>query len=448
MYIQLKFIFLETVPNPGFHGDNIVDLESGIVPDHQNDNNPNFEFEAGTNHHDNSVINLVYEGNPNQVDNLVDLESPATLNHRDTTVDLSSHASSSHANLEPDSNEVNLVLSDDIKTIKVHRLRLKEDMINGFKQIMENDKIKFTIIDPRGEEESGVGIGVDRDLYTSFWMEVADSLCIGTSERVPFIRHDLYFEEWESIGKILKHGYTKTGYFPIFLAKAFVTYCLFGDTPLSNDLLMESFLNFVSPMDASLLKEALKTTNQGIYKDEDFIDLLDRYNCRSSVNPLNVYGVVLELAQQEIIQKPFIMVCSWAKTLQCLKEYEEFSSIYFLKNFYDAVTPSTKKVIKLFVADPKTEGQRCCYKYLLQYVRGLDNTDLVKLLRFLTGSDIILCRKIDVSFVEMGENAARRPIAHTCSPLLELPYSYRNFCELREEFQNILRVDSWGTDFT
>ena len=42
-------------------------------------------------------------------------------------------------------------------------------------------------------------------------------------------------------------------------------------------------------MEKALLQEVLKTTNADIYEDEDFLELLDRFNCRSRVHPLNVY---------------------------------------------------------------------------------------------------------------------------------------------------------------
>ena len=91
----------------------------------------------------------------------------------------------------------------------------------------------------------------------------------------------------ESIGRILRRGFVEANYFPIILSKAFVIYCLFGT--VSNDLLVESFLNFVSSTEEVLLQEASKTTNADIYEDEDFLELLDRFNCRSRVHPLNVY---------------------------------------------------------------------------------------------------------------------------------------------------------------
>ena len=44
------------------------------------------------------------------------------------------------------------------------------------------------------------------------------------------------------------------------------------------------------------------------------------------------------------------------------------------------------------------------------------------------------------------EGLARRPIIHTCAPMLELPNSYRNVCELREEFTSVMNAGDTETD--
>ena len=70
--------------------------------------------------------------------------------------------------------------------------------------------IEYVFIDARGKEEVGRGDGVARDIYSSFWIDVSNSLFIGEKERVPFVRHDLYKREWEAIGKILAKGFIMT----------------------------------------------------------------------------------------------------------------------------------------------------------------------------------------------------------------------------------------------
>ena len=79
------------------------------------------------------------------------------------------------------------------------------------------DEIIYTIIDPQGNVESGVGSGVSRDVYSLYWVKVSDSYLIGTDQRAPFFRHDLHIPEWEAIGWILIKRYLDFRYFLIEL---------------------------------------------------------------------------------------------------------------------------------------------------------------------------------------------------------------------------------------
>ena len=67
--------------------------------------------------------------------------------------------------------------------------------------------------------------------------------------------------------------------------------------------------------------------------------------------------------------------------------------------------------------------------YFMQYIRKVEDFESTKLLQFLMGSNIIIIKNVEVSFSPM-KCSARQPIARTCVPMLALPNSYRNFCEL------------------
>ena len=67
-------------------------------------------------------------------------------------------------------------------------------------------------------------------------------------------------------------------------------------------------------------------------------------------------------------------------------------------------------------------------------------------MKYYTGSDVISVDRITVEFVACS-TIARRTIVHTCAPVMELPSSYANYCEFREEMENILNAcDNWGID--
>ena len=118
------------------------------------------------------------------------------------------------------------------------------------------------------------------------------------------------------------------------------------------------------------------------------------------MHPLNVYGVVFELAQQELIQKPYLMISTWTNTLKYLKILKDLDTHESVIKFYAKVKTATKRLAKLFCFDPKTEGDRASYRFFMQYIRSLEDFESTKLLRFLTSSDIIIIENIEVFSVQ------------------------------------------------
>ena len=331
-----------------------------------------------------------------------------------------------------------------VMSLTVHRSLICSDMIEHFKDTrVMNSSLLFTIINERGDKEDGVGVGVEREVYSLFWKQFANSMTIGERERVPFIRHDHFIKEWEAVGRILVKGYQSVLYFPLFLSKAFICYCLF-DTEVPESILMESFMKYLSPVEEDLVKEYLQKDCLPDDNDE-LLEFLERFNCRSAVTSENLRKLLIEIANQELIQKPHVMISTWQPSVQELKQYPQFQSTSGIQDLYDTLKPTTKKVLEMLGAHPNTEAERDAFKFLQRYIRGLDNTKLIQFLRFTTASDILMTSKLEVAFTKL-EGVGCRPIAHTCGPVLELPSTYANFVELREQFNNILDKDTWEMD--
>ncbi|XP_067026126.1 uncharacterized protein [Acropora muricata] len=331
-----------------------------------------------------------------------------------------------------------------VMSVTVHRSLICSDMIEHFKDTrVMNSSLLFTIINERGHKEEGVGVGVEREVYSLFWKQFANSMTIGERERVPFIRHDHFIKEWEAVGRILVKGYQSVSYFPLFLSKAFICYCLFG-AEVPESILLESFMKYLSPVEEDLVKEYLEKDCLPDDNDE-LLEFLERFNCRSAVSSENLRKLLIEIANQELIQKPHVMISTWQPSVQELKQYPQFQSTSGIQGLYDTLKPTTKKVLQILAAQPNTEAERDAFKFLQRYVRGLDNTKLIQFLRFTTASDILTTTKLEVAFTKL-EGVGCRPIAHTCGPVLELPSTYSNFVEVREQFNNILDKDTWEMD--
>ena len=288
--------------------------------------------------------------------------------------------------------------------------------------------------------EAGRGNGVSRDVYASFWVEILDSYFIGENERVPFVRHDLFVTEWEAIGKILFKGYIDVHYFPMLLSKSFMSYVLFGEN--EDDHLLSSFLNYIAEDHRKLVNEAISTDDESFFQSDDFFEFLDEFKCRTLITKSNVRSTIIELARQELIQKPHLMAACWKTHIAAIVSFSPFKDWTSLNAFYADMVPTTKKVIALIDAVTNDDSEKDCLTFLKRYIRGLDSNMLKKLLRFLTGTDSITVEKISIIFIKQS-SFERRPIAHTCGPSLELSSTYSSFCELREEFSNILKENTW-----
>ena len=118
-------------------------------------------------------------------------------------------------------------------------------MIEHFKNHeIVNGELVFTVVNERGNKEEGVGEGVEREAYSLFWKQFSNSMTIGEHERIPFVRHDHFIKEWEAVDRILVKGSKSVSYFPMFLLKAFMCYCLF-DAEVPESVLLESFIKYL-----------------------------------------------------------------------------------------------------------------------------------------------------------------------------------------------------------
>ena len=118
-------------------------------------------------------------------------------------------------------------------------------------------EVDFTIIGQTGIEEEGKGLGVLREVLTSFWHECFSSLTVGTLQKVPSVSHDYQKEELEAIGRLIVYGYSFAKYFPIALSPAFVASVCFGEESLTPEFLIESFKSYGSQDESKVLEKAL-----------------------------------------------------------------------------------------------------------------------------------------------------------------------------------------------
>lgn len=72
-----------------------------------------------------------------------------------------------------------------------------------------------------------------------------------------------------------------------------------------------------------------------------------------------------------------------------------------------------------------SDAKRACFDHLKRYIRSIKG-NIACFLHFVTDSNIIICEKIVIMFSQLN-GKARRPVAHTCTPLSELTSAYQSY---------------------
>ena len=322
------------------------------------------------------------------------------------------------------------------KEIFLPRSNLLKELIEQFRlpDILDY-AVTFVFVADDNTLESGRGSGVTREVLSLFWKDFHVSLATGATEKVPSIRHDYQKDQWVSIARIIVFGFRNQKYFPIFLSKAFVTTCLFGEDILTSEFLLGAFSSYVSSDEDETMKKCL--TGDISVDDEDLLDFLSSYKCYRRPTQDALEKIFGELAHQELVQRPKYISAAWGSHLQSLRGLPEFSDVNAITTLYEEKRPTSKRVIKLLKAEPSCDAERTCLDHLKRYIKSLGESQLARLLQFVTGSNIITVEEIGVTFTD-SVGVSRCIVAHTCGPLLELPSTFQTYNELSEEFSNIL----------
>lgn len=147
------------------------------------------------------------------------------------------------------------------------------------------------------------------------------------------------------------------------------------------------------------------------------------------------------MAHKELVQAAMFVIDCWSPVL---KEMHLPSAK--MQSLYKDLIPTPIRVISLLkFPENMCEDATSTSHHLKRFIREMNSDLPTRFLRFCTGADLLTEKCIEVSFVK-AEGLARRPIAHTCSSLLELPKQYKNFLKVRTEFISILNANIWVMD--
>lgn len=155
----------------------------------------------------------------------------------------------------------------------------------------------------------------------------------------------------------------------------------------------------------------------------------------------NIRQTVLAAARFQLldVSMPFIMQIKSGISPIYRDTFWSTLTVDSIDQLFKKQLPTPVKVSKILVcaSESLTNAEDNCLFYLQQFVRNMDQEDLTSFLHFVTGSTV-MPTQITVSFNNLV-GIMRRPVAHTCSNVLELPSSYTSMQDMKREFLAIIR---------
>ena len=200
-------------------------------------------------------------------------------------------------------------------------------------------------------------------------------------------------------------------------------------------ILVEAFADSLSPSERSTVKVAVEESGGQFSESllQKLIAILSRYGCRVSPTPMTLKSQLVAIAKFEFQIKPLAAISSISIGIpHSQKKFWESFSVEELYSLYTTISGTPEKVLEI-LEEPAYEND-CevrVFGYLQQFIGDMKRAEIRRFLRFTTGSSVLLGSKISVIFNSLS-GLARRPIAHTCSSILEFPSTNLNFLDFEQ----------------
>ena len=221
------------------------------------------------------------------------------------------------------------------------------------------------------------------------------------------------------LGAVISHGYLAVGVFPDRIAFPCLAAALLGPTTtISDPILEESFINSSSAHEASVLRNAFSCTASRYVPEveSERTSIFANHEVGGIPKPENLKRLLVQASVYTFLMKPAAalhMISSGIPTSHA--PFWKNKTVGNLYKLYKTMLLSPSKVLSLLV-EPclKDDAEEKTWFYLRSYIGNMNNDELHRFVRLVTGSFVISVKSIRVSFNQL-DGKERRPIADTCA---------------------------------
>ena len=337
--------------------------------------------------------------------------------------------------------------------VTVSRQSLFGDVLLLYQQ-KEQHILQMYPLQVKFRSERGVDAGgLTRDMFSGFFQEAYKKLFDGSALLCPVVHPGMNMSTLTTLGRVISHAYLVTGLLPTRISFPCLAQILLGQIEIPDDVLFHSFVDNISSHEADIIRRAMNEVAMGVKcfsssLQSDLVSALSRFNIRVMPIPDNFRENMINIARYELISKPLCAVQALSSGIPSQhRSFWQSISLSELLSIYRAQSVSRSVTLKMFQdAEGRHGSEARILCYLRQYIGNMSSDELSTFLRFVTGA--ATCSALKVSVIFNGTTGcSRRPIVHTCGPVLELSTSYQTYNEFVEEFRSCLQSEyAWITD--
>lgn len=322
----------------------------------------------------------------------------------------------------------------------VKRCNVYEDVLKMYREltILSEYPIHIEFEDEMAVDQGGV----TRDMFSAFWDKCYSTLFDGSTLLVPMLCPQTDTSLLPVVGSIMSHAYLVSGFLPVRIALPCIISILCGPgATIPQPILCEAFLDYISATERALFKDALGTCTSAFTPDvqEKLLSTLSRFGCRQMPTPSNLKTCLLQVAQFEFCCKPAAAISLMHSGVPVTHtDFWHSRSIEGVSSIYRTLAVSCSKVLDIIqLPEALNSAEGRVSGYLVEMIGNMSSSYVQRFLRFTTGSSVLTVPSLTVQFNRLS-GLARRPIAHTCSCVLELPVCYANYSDFHSEWMSIL----------
>ena len=214
-------------------------------------------------------------------------------------------------------------------------------------------------------------------------------------------------------------------YLPIRIAFPVIAATLLGPD--------ESFVVYICLHESSILRHALKQTSKELpltSQMNQLVCVLSRFDCTVVPTTENLFKLIVDVSRHVFLGKPLGLLYAMSAGVPSFQQRFWSNSVEKLFQLYKALN-ATPAIVLSLLEEPEFENEaesKVLY-YCTSFIGNCKQEELRSLLRFITGSSVVIDQPIKVSFNTL-DGIGKHPISHSCECSIELPTTYETYMEL------------------